>query len=227
MYHRAGLAQDVAHRLAVPVRVDPEGAGKPRASEALARPENGSDRFPVVQRASITETHARVMLVAAMNPCLCGYFGDRNHPCRCTPQQIRQYQGRISGPLLDRIDLHVEVPSLSFQILTSDQPEESSEAIRSRVIQCRQVQSERYKERSIKVNALMRARDIREFAAADLDGRKLIEMAMKELRLSARAYYKILKIARTIADLAGCKHLQSEHIAEAIQYRSLDRQWWR
>ncbi len=167
------------------------------------------------------------LLVAAMNPCMCGYLSDPRKSCRCSLGQIQRYQSKVSGPILDRIDLHVEVPALSFQALTSDLPEESSEDIRNRIIQCRGRQNERGQGRPFKVNALMRAKDIREFAMPDPEGRKMIEMAMKELRLSARAYYKILKIARTIADLAGEETLSSEHIAEAIQYRSLDRQWWR
>ncbi len=126
---------------------------------------------------------------------------------------------------MDRIDIHVEVAALSYQNLSSNEIAESSAAIRERVIQCRAVQTERYRDRDYKVNALMRAKDVREFAKLDSEGKKLIEMAMKELHLSARAYFKIFKIARTIADLAGEETISSEYIAEAIQYRSLDRQW--
>lgn len=181
-----------------------------------------------ISRSRLQVTYpSRFLLVAAMNSCPCGYLSDPRKSCRCSLGQIQRYQSKVSGPILDRIDLHVEVPSLSFQTLTSELPEESSEIIRGRILQCRRRQSDRYQDRPFKINALMRAKDLREFAMPDTEGKKLIEMAMKELRLSARAYYKILKIARTIADLAGEETISSEHIAEAVQYRSLDRQWWR
>jgi magnesium chelatase family protein len=169
---------------------------------------------------------ANFLLVAAMNPCQCGFLGDTRKTCRCSLGQIRKYQSKISGPVWDRIDIHIEVPALSFQTLTNQEPAESSAMIRERVCECRKIQRSRYRLRSYKTNSQMNPKDIKEFATPDLQGRKLIEMAMKELHLSARAYYKILKIARTISDLAGCEQIQSEHIAEAIQYRSLDRQWY-
>ena len=169
---------------------------------------------------------ANFLLVAAMNPCMCGYLGDSRKTCRCSLGQIHKYQSKISGPILDRIDIHIEVPALSFQTLVSQEPAESSAVIRERICECRKIQRSRYRMRLYKTNSQMNPRDIKEFATPDLQGRKLVEMAMKELRLSARAYYKILKIARTIGDLAGCEQIQSEHIAEAIQYRSLDRQWY-
>ncbi|MFA7255496.1 MAG: YifB family Mg chelatase-like AAA ATPase [Candidatus Omnitrophota bacterium] len=169
---------------------------------------------------------AHFLLVAAMNPCPCGYLGDSRKTCRCSLGQIHKYQSKISGPVLDRIDIHIEVPALSFQTLVSQEPTESSATIRERVCACRKIQRSRYRMRSYKTNSQMSPKDIKEFATPDLQGRKLIEMAMKELHLSARAYYKILKIARTISDLAGCEQIQSDHIAEAIQYRSLDRQWY-
>ena len=122
--------------------------------------------------------------------------------------------------------MHIEVPPLTYQSLTSEEPEESSQTIRQRILDCRDKQKERYGARPFPVNALMRTREIKRFASPDKEGRKLLEMAMKELNLSARAYYKVLKIARTISDLANSKNIQAEHIAEAIQYRSLDRQWW-
>ncbi len=180
-----------------------------------------------ISRAKSQVTYpAHFLLVAAMNPCPCGHLGDSRKQCRCSLGQIRKYQSKVSGPVLDRIDIHIEVPSLSFQTLTSQEPAESSAVIRERVCECRKLQRSRYRLRSYKTNSQMSPRDIKEFATPDLQGRKLIEMAMKELHLSARAYYKVLKIARTIGDLAGCEQIQSEHIAEAIQYRSLDRQWW-
>ncbi len=169
---------------------------------------------------------AGFFLVAAMNPCPCGYLSDPRKPCRCSPMQIQKYQSKVSGPILDRIDLHVEVPAVPFEILTNAEPAESSAAIRERIVRCREIQTERYKESPVKVNALMRAKDMRQFAKLNNAARRLLEMAMKELRLSARAYYKILKIARTIADLAETENIEEEHVGEAIQYRSLDRQWW-
>lgn len=167
----------------------------------------------------------RFMLVAAMNPCPCGFLSDPRKPCRCSLGQIRKYQSKVSGPILDRIDLHVEVPALTYQMLTSEEKAESSEAIRSRVIACRSLQEKRYTKKLFKVNALMKPREVKLFASPDAEGRKLLESAMKELHLSARAYYKILKISRTIADLAAEDNITARHIAEAIQYRSLDRQW--
>jgi len=127
---------------------------------------------------------------------------------------------------LDRIDLHVEVPPLSYPSLATDQEDEDSASIRSRIVRCRQIQFERFQKDPLKLNATMIARDIKSFAKPDPEGRKLLEAAMKELRLSARAYFKLLKIARTIADLSEATWILPEHIAEAIQYRSLDRQWW-
>ncbi len=185
------------------------------------------DGYITISRAKNQITFpAHFLLVAAMNPCPCGYLGDTRKTCRCSLGAIHKYQSKISGPVLDRIDIHIEVPALSFQTLTSQEPSESSSVIRERVCACRTIQRSRYRMRSYKTNSQMNPRDIKEFATPDMQGRKLIEMAMKELHLSARAYYKILKIARTIGDLAGCEQIQSEHIAEAIQYRSLDRQWY-
>jgi magnesium chelatase family protein len=169
---------------------------------------------------------ANFLLAAAMNPCPCGYLGDPRKTCRCSLGQIHKYQSKISGPVLDRIDIHIEVPALSFQTLTSQETTESSAMIRERICECRKVQRSRYRMRPYKTNSQMNPKDIKEFATPDLQGRKLIEMAMKELHLSARAYYKVLKIGRTIADLAGADEISAEHIAEAIQYRSLDRQWY-
>ena len=180
-----------------------------------------------ISRAKMQLTYpSRFLLVAAMNPCPCGFLSDPRRACRCSLGQIQRYQAKVSGPILDRIDLHVEVPSLPFQTLSGDEAAESSKVIRERVLRCRQMQSARFPDRLFKINALMRPRDIKAFARPDAEGRKLIEAAMKELQLSARAYFKILKLARTISDLAECGNIQEEHIAEAIQYRSLDRQWW-
>ena len=168
---------------------------------------------------------ARFLLVAAMNPCPCGFLWDSRKACRCSLAQIQKYQTRISGPILDRIDLHVELPAVSYHTLASDETAESSQIIRPRIVRCREVQRERYQDASFRTNALMRARELRQHARPDSEGSKLIEMAMRELHLSARAYYKILKISRTIADLEESEKIHPDHIAEAIQYRCLDKQW--
>ncbi len=168
---------------------------------------------------------ARMMLLAAMNPCPCGFLTDPKRTCRCSMGQIQKYQAKISGPILDRIDLHVEVPRIPLEILSEDEPAESSAVIRERILRCRKIQSARYHDSPARLNANMRAKDLRQYAKPDSEGRKLLEMAMRELRLSARAYYKILKIARTIADLAQKENIGAIHLAEAIQYRNLDRQW--
>jgi Predicted ATPase with chaperone activity len=163
------------------------------------------------------------MLVAAMNPCPCGYFGDRVHTCRCSPQQIRQYQSKISGPLLDRIDLHIEVPSVKYRALSGKELGESSATIRDRVNKARDLQKKRFGHKGILCNARMTEKQIRNFCPIDEESHKLIEMAMEKLGLSARAVNRILKLSRTIADLENKKDIEPAHVAEAIQYRSLDR----
>jgi len=180
-----------------------------------------------VSRAKMQVTYpARFLLVAAMNPCPCGHLSDPHKSCRCSLGQIHRYRSKLSGPVLDRIDIQIEVPALSFQTLSNQEIPEPSQAIRDRICACRNIQKKRFRLRPYQTNSQMSPRDIKNHATPDAQGGKLIESAMKNLRLSARAYYKILKIARTISDLAGCEQIQSEHIAEAIQYRSLDRQWW-
>jgi magnesium chelatase family protein len=192
------------------------------ALEALRQPLE--DGRVTITRASVTATYpSRFMLVAAMNPCPCGYFGDRSRPCRCTPQQIRQYQGRVSGPLLDRIDIHVEVPSVRYRDLSSGEPGEGSAAIRARIERSRDIQRNRFSGEATLFNARMTDRQVRTACPVDEESRQLIEMAFDRLGLSARAHSRILKVARTIADLEGSPALRSSHIAEAIQYRSLDR----
>jgi magnesium chelatase family protein len=168
----------------------------------------------------------RFMLIAAMNPCPCGFLTDPQKNCRCASSQIRKYQARISGPILDRIDLHVDVPAVSYQTLTQDGAEESSDCIRKRILDCRQIQKDRFSEAPLKLNAWMRSRDIKRYAQPTSEGQKLLETAMKRLHFSARAYYKILKLGRTIADLAGMETVEAVHLAEAIQYRTLDRERW-
>lgn len=177
----------------------------------------------VVRVAGAIDYPAAFMLVAAMNPCPCGFFSDPEKECRCTPAQITRYRSRISGPLLDRIDIHVEVPAVAYEALASRTPGEPSEAIRERVNQARMVQEERFGRTEIHANARMSARDVRRYCRVDEAGEQLLETAIKRLGLSARAYVRILKVGRTIADLAGSEEILSPHIAEAIQYRSLDR----
>jgi len=195
---------------------------KRNALEALRQPlEEGSI---TITRSSITASFpARFMMVAAMNPCPCGYFGDRVRTCRCSPQQIRQYQGKISGPLMDRIDLHIEVPSVKYRALSGKESGETSHAVKSRVNAAREIQKKRFNQDSLACNARMTEKQIKAFCAIDEDSHKLIEMAIEKLGLSARAINRILKVSRTIADLEEKLNIESAHVAEAIQYRSLDR----
>ena len=186
------------------------------------------DRKITISRAKYTvEYPCSFMFVASMNPCPCGYYGDPTHHCVCTPGQIGRYLSKISGPLLDRIDLHVEVPVVPFSQLSQMQPGESSSAIRDRVIMARQIQQQRYKDyKGIYCNAQMTERMIHLFAEPDERSLDMLRTAMERLSLSARAYSRILKVARTIADLERSEKIQSHHIAEAIGYRNLDRSDW-
>ncbi|WP_447980469.1 YifB family Mg chelatase-like AAA ATPase [Candidatus Nitrospira bockiana] len=167
---------------------------------------------------------ARVMLVAAMNPCPCGYYGDRTKECLCTPYQIRRYRGRLSGPLLDRLDIHIEVPPVPVRELGAESRQEGSGAIRARVTEARRRQAARYREDGIFSNAQLKPRHVKKYCALDRAGQDLLEQVMTKLHLSARAYGRILCVARTVADLDGSEHIRVPHVAEAIQYRSLDRQ---
>ena len=195
---------------------------KKNVLEALRQPlEDGTI---TITRSSVTASFpAKFMLVAAMNPCPCGYFGDRVHACRCTPQQIRQYQSKISGPLLDRIDLHIEVPSVKYRALSDKEQGEPSTAVKERVNKARDLQKKRFNSNGVTCNARMTEKQIREFCRIDEEAHKLIEMAIEKLGLSARAVNRILKVSRTIADLESDEHIRTSHVAEAIQYRSLDR----
>ncbi|TAL12362.1 MAG: ATP-binding protein [Nitrospirae bacterium] len=177
-----------------------------------------------ITRVSAALTYpARVMLVAAMNPCPCGFLGDRVKPCICSPIQIQRYRARISGPLLDRLDLHVEVPAVPFRDLAADERGEESAAIRNRVLAARASQIKRYEGTRTHNNAQLRPNQIKKHCGIDGPGRTLIEQAVARLGLSARAYMRILKVARTIADLEQKDAIAAAHVAEAIQYRSLDR----
>lgn len=198
------------------------------------------DGVVTISRAAATVTFpCRFMLVAAMNPCPCGYYGDPKHECRCTETRIQNYRNKISGPLLDRIDIHIEVPAMPYHELASLEKGEPSQAIRERVVRARDVQRRRFAHlnvttraarrhaagsRRINCNADMRSKDLAGRCPLQDDAQDMLKMAITELNFSARAYDRILKVSRTIADLAGSEVIQSEHVSEAIQYRSLDRQ---
>lgn len=191
--------------------------------EALRQPlEDGYMRVSRITKSLLFP--ASFMLVAAMNPCPCGYYTEPKKSCRCNPNKISQYIGKISGPLMDRIDIHIEVPAARYQDLTSNIPAESSAQIKERVEKAREIQRERFKEKSILCNAQMSHKQVRKFCELGKEESELLKMAMTELNFSARAYDKILKVSRTIADLAGCENIKTEHLSEAIQYRSLDKQ---
>jgi magnesium chelatase family protein len=166
---------------------------------------------------------ASVMLVAAMNPCPCGFYTDTQHECTCVPLMIQRYRSRISGPLLDRIDIHVEVPAVKYRELTARTPGETSAAIRERVNRARGVQLERFAGTRVFCNAQMGARELHGHCQVEAAGERLLELAINRLGLSARAYTRILKVARTCADLDGGSPIEARHVSEAIQYRSLDR----
>ena len=181
-----------------------------------------------IARATLTITYpARFLLVGSMNPCPCGYLGHPTKECTCTPQKIRRYMAKISGPLLDRIDLYIEVPALEYQEMRREGVGESSATIRERVERARKIQEARFRGRGIHFNAHMGVRELKEFCPLDGASHALLENAVKSFGLSARAYHRILKVARTIADLEGARSISPVHIAEAIQYRSLEkREGW-
>ena len=186
------------------------------------------DRKISIARAKYSvEYPCSFMLIASMNPCPCGYYGDPTHHCACTPGQIQRYMNKISGPLLDRIDIHCEIQAVPFAQLSQMQPGEPSATIRERVIAARKIQEERFRPyKGVHCNAMMTEKMLHEFAEPDDASMEMLRMAMERLKLSARAYTRILKVARTIADLAGSERVESVHIAEAIGYRNLDRGDW-
>ena len=186
------------------------------------------DRKITISRAQYTvEYPCSFMFVASMNPCPCGYYGDPTHHCVCTPGQIQRYTSRISGPLMDRIDLHCELAAVPFSDLSKMAPGEPSSVIRERVIKARQIQEARFKDvKGVHCNAQMTERMIHQYSEPDASSMDMLRMAMERLKLSARAYSRILKVARTIADLDNSEKVQSQHIAEAIGYRNFDRGDW-
>jgi magnesium chelatase family protein len=187
------------------------------------------DHTVTIARASMTLSFpARFMLAAAMNPCPCGYFNDKSRQCMCTPPMIQRYVAKISGPLLDRIDIHIEVPAVQYKELRGGAAAEGSAQIRTRVMDARERQRQRFTKAKEKIyaNAQMTTRQIRAYCELGADAERLLERAMQQQGLTARAHDRILKVARTIADLEGADHLAVPHLAEAIQYRTLDRSYW-
>lgn len=186
------------------------------------------DRKVTISRAKVAiDFPASFMLIASMNPCPCGFFNHPDKECTCPPGAVQKYLNKISGPLLDRIDLHVEVTPVGFSQLSSSRQFEKSEVVRERVIKAREVQAERYKDNpGIYANAQMSSKMLKEICVINTVSQNLLKVAMEKLNLSARAYDRILKVSRTIADLSGSTDIKAEHIAEAIQYRSLDREGW-
>ena len=189
-----------------------------RTLEGLRQPlEDGT--ISIARATGTLAFPARFMFISAMNPCPCGYYGDPVRECTCSMQTISRYQKRISGPLLDRIDIHIEVPRVDYQKLTDERMGERSEALRGRVERARQVQRRRFAGTLLSCNADMGPTEVREVCRLDETGRSLVRAAMQQLQMSARAFHRILKLARTIADLAGSERIETAHLAEAIQYR--------
>lgn len=195
------------------------------AIEVLRQPLE--DGVVSITRANSSCTYpSNILLAASMNPCKCGYYGDPKHECTCTPPQIQKYMSKISGPMLDRIDIHVEVPSVSYSDLSADTVEESSAEIKKRVEKARKIQHDRYKDEGIYTNSQLSSSMIRKYCRISPELKEVLRSAFDNLGLSARAHDRILKVARTIADLDGQEEITVNHIAEAIQYRSLDRKFW-
>ena len=199
---------------------------KKDALEVLRQPME--DGVVTISRVNATLTYpSSSMVVAAMNPCKCGYFGDSTRKCTCSEQQIRQYLGKISGPLLDRIDLHIEVPAVKYRDLTDGKPVEPSAEIRKRVEAARKIQENRFQgEKNVHCNAQKTPKMVEEFCPLGTEESKLLKDAFHNLGLSARAHNRILKVSRTVADLKGSENIKREHLAQAIFYRSLDRKYW-
>ena len=185
------------------------------------------DRIVTISRLNMSITYpCNFMFVASMNPCPCGYYNCKEKVCNCTQDQIKKYINKISGPLLDRIDIQIEVQSVEYQKLKDDKKEETSEIIRKRVNEARKIQLQRYEKYHIFSNSELTPQLIEKYCNIDNKCKKILELAFERLGLSARAYSRILKVARTIADLDNSNNIETQHLAEAIQYRSLDRKYW-
>jgi len=196
-----------------------------RSLEVLRQPlEEG--RVTISRALNSTTFPASFILMAAMNPCPCGYLGDPKRACKCSPPQIERYMARVSGPLLDRIDLHIEVPSVPYQELSAKADGTSSAVMREQVLRARGVQTRRFGSGVQRLNSRMSSRQLRRYCGLDAEGQGLLQKAMDDLGLSARAHDRILRVARTIADLEGAEHIRVGHLHEAIGYRSLDRKLW-
>ena len=183
------------------------------------------DGCVTISRSLTTLTYpANIMLIAAMNPCPCGYFGSEQKRCSCSMDRVRDYRNRISGPLLDRIDIHIEVPAVPYRELKGARRGETSQTVRKRVQTARDLQERRFVGAEIHANSQMRPSELREHCEVDEDGDDLLEMVIDRLGMSARAYDRILKVARTVADLEGSEDIEAGHLSEAVQYRSLDRE---
>ena len=186
------------------------------------------DKSVTISRVNASLTYpCNFMFVASMNPCPCGFYGSQDKECTCSEQAIARYIGKISGPLLDRIDIQIEVTPVKYQKLDSTEKVDTSQEIRKRVNQARKIQQERYQEDTIHSNSQLTPKLIEKYCQLDQEGKEILELAFKRLGLSARAYGRILKVARTIADLEHKENIEKGHIAEAIQYRSLDKKYWR
>ena len=186
------------------------------------------DRNVTISRVNSTLTYpANFMLIASMNPCPCGFYGTDDNKCNCSENAISRYIGQISGPLLDRIDLHIEVKPVEYKKISSDEKEESSKTIRERVNKAREIQLKRYEKLNIYSNSELTPALIEKFCKLDVSCKQVLKKAFEALDLSGRAYGRILKVARTIADLDGKENIEQSHILEAIQYRSLDRKYWK
>lgn len=186
------------------------------------------DGIVTISRVNATLTYpCDFMFVASMNPCPCGFYGSKEKECTCTPQMISKYMGKISGPLLDRIDIQIEVSPVKYQKLDSEDSTETSKEIKQRVNIARKVQMDRYKKENIYSNSQLTPKLTEKYCKLDKQGRQILQIAFEKLGLSARAYGRILKVARTIADLEQKDNIEEHHIAEAIQYRSLDKKYWK
>lgn len=186
------------------------------------------DGVVTISRVNATLTYpCDFIFVASMNPCPCGFYGSKDKECTCSPQAITKYMGKISGPLLDRIDIQIEVSPVKYQKLSDDEEIENSEKIKERVNQARKIQLKRYENENIYSNSELSPKLIEKYCELNENSKKILQIAFEKLGLSARAYGRILKVARTIADLDGKENISEEHITEAIQYRSLDKKYWK